>query len=344
VKYDERGNLAWSHLRNGTGPFPHDYGQDIAIDAQGHVYAVGTLWGTDSAGLALTKTVAIKFDPAGRVIWDRTYLPSAAFTAFGKAIAVDISGNVFVGGSFDRLGSYPAGLDYLTLKYSPSGSLLWTQRYEGPGGGADEIADLATDANGNVVVTGGSFGGFDTYADVATLRYVSGNPFPDPPSEPSPPPALPERPAVNKVVVTLGSGVGGLFELGASDNRYLDLTRRSGRRDTSVQVVLEATTQYSTPTGLQTKMEAMHTTGVNIEQTIEYFNFTTGAYELISHGVTHTEDVATVASPFPANELRRFVRPGTGTLRARVTFSQPARSRVSAWQARIDQFDWYVSP
>lgn len=342
VKYDAAGNLAWSYLRNGTGTFPHDYGQDIAADAQGNIHAVGTVWETDSAGKVMTKTIAIKVDPTGRVLWERTHLPPAAFSAYGKAVTVDTFGNVFVGGSSDRLGSYPAGLDYLTLKYSPSGALLWTQRYDGPGSNADEIADIATDSNGNVVVTGGSFGGFTTFADVATLRYVDGNPFPASAPQPPPLPPLAERPAVNKLAVTIGSSAGGLSELAAADDRYVVLTR--GRRDASVQVTLEATTRYPAPLALQTRMEAAHTAGVDIRQTIEYFNFTTGTYELISGESAQRNDVATTTAPLSANNLQRFVQQGTGTIRARVTFRQPTTARTSSWQARIDQFDWYVAP
>jgi hypothetical protein len=344
VKYDAQGVLAWSYLRNGTGQFPHDYGQDVATDAQGNVYAVGTLWETDSAGGAAVKAIVVKLDLAGRVIWEQTYLPPAALSAFGRTIALDASGNVFVGGSVTS-GSYPGGLDYLTLKYSPSGARLWAQRYNGPGDSADEIADLATDSDGDIVVTGGSFGGFDTFADIATLRYINGDPFPGPASE-SLLPALPQRSAVNKIAITRGSAVGGIFEVGASDDRYLALTRGDGRRDTSVQIVLEATTEYSAPTAMQTRMEAAHSARVDIVQTIEYFNFRTGAYELISRGSARTSDTVTVtvAEASPADDLRRFVQPGTGTVRVRVTFNQPAGSRALAWQIRIDQFDWHVSP
>ena len=343
VKFDPDGQLAWSSLRNGTGNFTYDYGLDIAGDASGNFYVTGRVEDRNESGDRETKFITSKFNSDGQLAWERTHLPTGADLGSGEAIAVDASGNVFVGGFVDVLGVYPSKFDYMTLKYSNDGVLLWTQRYNGPAGGTDEIADIAVDGRGGVVVTGRSFGGFDTFMDIATLRYVNGEPFPDPSTEPPPPP-LPERPAVDNFVVTQGIGSGGPSELTSSDNRYLTLTRGSGRRDALVQLVLEGTTRHATPSIIQSKMELATTASVGIEHVVEYFNFATGAYERISRGGVHRSDVTIAVAPFPADNLRRFVQPETGKLRVRMTFSQGVRVRTAPWQVRIDQFDWYVAP
>ena len=85
------------------------------------------------------------------------------------AITVDDSGNVYVTGFCIR---FPSGYDYLTVKYSSSGSQLWVTSYNGPANAWDEATALAVDAFGNVYVTGRSRGS-DTRSDYATIKYNS---------------------------------------------------------------------------------------------------------------------------------------------------------------------------
>jgi hypothetical protein len=90
-----------------------------------------------------------------------------------SAVAVDPSGNVVVTG-----GAYSGNkMDYYTAKYAAAdGVLLWEQRYHGPNSNWDDSAHaLALDADGNVVVTGGSAAdGLEngTY-DMYTAKYAA---------------------------------------------------------------------------------------------------------------------------------------------------------------------------
>jgi len=84
-------------------------------------------------------------------------------------MAVDAAGNVVVTGNSGD------GPDYLTVKYSSAGALLWTNRYNGPGNGWDRYTQVAVDASGNVFVTGQSDGPnlSSDNRDYATIKYSS---------------------------------------------------------------------------------------------------------------------------------------------------------------------------
>jgi len=99
--------------------------------------------------------------------WAATYDGTAAGDDRAEAIVVDHEGNVIITG-----GAYMAGgnRDYATIKYDPDGNPLWTATYDGPGNDSDDSSDLAIDSNGNIYVTGVSWGGATNY-DFATVKY-----------------------------------------------------------------------------------------------------------------------------------------------------------------------------
>jgi hypothetical protein len=94
--------------------------------------------------------------------------PSAALALddFGRKVAVDAAGNIYVTGASESLNT---GLDYLTIKYNPNGAVLWVRRYNGPASGDDKALALVL-GRGTVFVTGGSLGA-GTGEDFATICY-----------------------------------------------------------------------------------------------------------------------------------------------------------------------------
>jgi len=100
--------------------------------------------------------------------WDKRFNGPIANDE-GKAITVDVSGNVYIAGSSD---GPTGGSDFLTIKYNSDGNLLWSQRYNGAANGQDSVRAIRVDALGNVYITGKSQGS-GTNINIVTIKYDS---------------------------------------------------------------------------------------------------------------------------------------------------------------------------
>jgi Beta-propeller repeat len=87
-----------------------------------------------------------------------------------RTIALDNSGNVYVGGYSWGSGT---GTDYTTVKYNSVGNEGWVTRYNGPVNGDDQLNAIAVDGSGNVYVTGFSVVDNNSHFDCATIKYNS---------------------------------------------------------------------------------------------------------------------------------------------------------------------------
>jgi len=102
--------------------------------------------------------------------WSSRYQGPGLGTDHPAKVAFDPSGDVVVTGS-SMSGGF-ATEDYTTIRYSPSGDTLWIRRLNGTGGGTDDPEDLAVDADGNIYITGASWGAGTSY-DYLTVKYNS---------------------------------------------------------------------------------------------------------------------------------------------------------------------------
>lgn len=154
----------------------------ITTDRDGNVYVTGNSpgWGWDFA--------TVKYDPQGHQLWVARYNGSSDRNFnydYGRAIAVDESGNVYVTGEScgtlgDPFGWRNPQTDFVTIKYDRNGHQLWVARFDGDENGSwDFPKALAVDVAGNVYVTGGSLGKFCTIKYDASgaqlwVRFYSG--------------------------------------------------------------------------------------------------------------------------------------------------------------------------
>jgi hypothetical protein len=155
------GSLLWANLYNEA----YDAGRGVAIDAFGNVYVTGET--SVSGNPFATKIVTIKYNSSGAQTWLRNYNGGNKPDGYSSNdIALDDSNHVFV------VGSTYSNQDIATVKYSESGDLLWAINYNGNGNGADAGVKLATDAVGNVYVTGNSMGS-SSGNDIVLAKYIS---------------------------------------------------------------------------------------------------------------------------------------------------------------------------
>jgi hypothetical protein len=177
AKYSANGEVVWTRQ---LGTAEDDTSSGVSVDAAGNVFIAGATSGAlagDAIGFG--DAFVAKYSPDGVLSWARqlgTSQPDAA-----SAVAVDVEGNVLVSGfSRGTLDGSRDGLDAdaFVAKYSTDGELIWTRQL-GSQPGYDELASgVSSDADGNVVIAGHSFGGLEQgnggSADAFVAKYSAG--------------------------------------------------------------------------------------------------------------------------------------------------------------------------
>ena len=173
VKYNAKGQQQWVARYDGAVQ-RGDAGRAITADNTGNVYITG--YTSERSGAKSDfNYLTVKYNTTGAQQWASVYngpslLPHDRNDS-ANAIGLDAAGNVYVTGMSNGNYSTKLDQDYLTIKYSPTGTELWTNRYDGPGQRIDEAFALVCNAQGDVCVTGVSTGaGLNDY-DFTTIKY-----------------------------------------------------------------------------------------------------------------------------------------------------------------------------
>jgi hypothetical protein len=134
----------------------------LALDPQGNLYVYGSenrqhepAAGSTEEPSVNSDYLLLKYNPStGALVWDRNWAGVAR--DYARSIAIDSGGNVYLtGDSYD--GAYESAISYqtsdaVTVKFDPSGNLLWERAYRGFAGKWDGGRGVVLDSAGNAYV------------------------------------------------------------------------------------------------------------------------------------------------------------------------------------------------
>ncbi|MBI4332773.1 MAG: SBBP repeat-containing protein [Chloroflexi bacterium] len=155
-KYNSAGTEQWTRQFGSTAD---DYAFGVALDASGNVYVAGHTYGAMPGKPYYGNSDAYvrKYNPSGVEQWTRQF--GASGYEFVSAIALDGSGNVYVGGSAsgNLSGTSAGGYDaFLASLFGSTGTTQWLDQFGTAG--SDQVSGVGADAAGNIYVAGHTSG------------------------------------------------------------------------------------------------------------------------------------------------------------------------------------------
>jgi hypothetical protein len=163
-RLDTNSAVLMQYSFNGIGN-NRDIPYAVTIDNSNNIYVTGSSRNADTLGSE--DIVSLKVSQSGFLYWYKFYNGAGSGIDYGTSIAVDFSGNVYVGGAADKHDNH---LAYALLKYNPAGDLQWFEEYSKIEFSEDFVYSVAVDNTYNVFVTGISFDSLSDY-DIATIKY-----------------------------------------------------------------------------------------------------------------------------------------------------------------------------
>ena len=146
IKYNSNGDSIWA---NGYRSLPNrsNWGYSVVIDDSLNVYSSG--YGASTPG---NEIVTIKYSQNGEQKWIKKLPTNSGDYLRPTLSAIDQESNVIVVGyNYTEATDY----DFITLKYSPAGDLLWSRLF------SDEFDEYANsiflDDKNNILIGGSSY-------------------------------------------------------------------------------------------------------------------------------------------------------------------------------------------
>ncbi len=159
IKYDPSGQQQWVALYSGGTYEESEVANALCLDNAGNILAGGF-----TGSVTESDYLIVKFDPAGRLLWEAFSFADTAGCIYD--MGVDDAGNVYVTGIFEGSSTSYS----VTEKYSPAGLRLWQEVYESPMNDLAGTYGLALDSQANVYITGSTYQAASG-EDYLTIKY-----------------------------------------------------------------------------------------------------------------------------------------------------------------------------
>ena len=152
-RYDASGGLLWAKT---FGTQADDSALGVAVDRSGNAYVGGRTVGSLFAANAGNADIFLcKYDASNNLVWGRQVGSAGSDWSQAHCLALDASGNIYIGGTTrgDLGGPNPNLYSQLFLiKYTPEGDLAWKKQYALSGNNSG--GSLAANAAGKIGMTG----------------------------------------------------------------------------------------------------------------------------------------------------------------------------------------------
>lgn len=160
VKYSTSGSLLWSYQYNNVSSNQEDRALGIASDINNNIYVTGSTYVTNARNL-----LVLKLNSAGVNQWTKiTSHVNPSNDERGYSITADASGNCYVTGA--------AG-DWITMKYDPNGTVLWTNHYTQYTLNSDNPKKVMLDKNNDVIIAGDVYVGSNNSSDLSVSKLAN---------------------------------------------------------------------------------------------------------------------------------------------------------------------------
>ena len=165
ISLDTSGQENWVYRYNGVGNGT-DYVNSITYGDDGNIYVAGYSWGDGTNG----DFTVVSLSPSGNERWVYRYDGPIHGADYSNCIIYGTDGNIYaVGTSRGTNNSY----DILVISLDNRGNERWVYRYDGEENGYDEGGAICFGADGNVYISGETWGGNDKNFDLIVISLTS---------------------------------------------------------------------------------------------------------------------------------------------------------------------------
>lgn len=157
VKLNSSGGFVCKNSFNGSSLGSKDDGQGVFIDNAGNAIAAGFVIDKGTSSNIFWTELNGQCDTT----WTRLYDGPAHNSDKMYDMCNDAFGNFYITGRIDTDPSMTVSDDCITMKFGPTGNLIWTRTFNNASTNEDRGTSIRAAASGNVYVSGKTFNGTD---------------------------------------------------------------------------------------------------------------------------------------------------------------------------------------